>query len=158
MGRKEEILSGLGVARQRILEKASGLSAEKLDETFLGTWSIKDLLAHLVGWDYANIQAVKDIRNGITPRVFEHWDENWVTYNAALVEQHGQADFDVLLAAIQESHQALLDFVSALPAEDIQRDFGIRSPNGTNITIEWFLQFEVDDEGRHYDQVKAWLG
>jgi len=81
-----------------------------------------------------------------------------VTYNAALVKKHGQEDFDALITSIQASHQALLDCVRALPAGDIQRDFGIRSPDGTNINIEWFLQYEIEDEGRHYDQIATWLG
>ena len=49
MSRKEEIIAGLIAARGKILEVAEALPAEKQDEVFLGVWSLKDLLAHLVG-------------------------------------------------------------------------------------------------------------
>jgi len=124
---------------------------------FLGTWSIKDLLAHLVGWDYTNIDAVNDIRAGKPPRVIEHWDPGWVKYNAELVRRYKPDNWVELLEAIRQSHQALIERVETVPAEDIEKDFGLRSPNGTNVTIEWFLQFEIEDEGRHYQQIQDWL-
>jgi uncharacterized damage-inducible protein DinB len=157
MSRKEEIIAGLREARRQILEAVTSLLPEKRDEVFLGSWSIKDLLAHLIGWDFTNIEAVKDIRAGRPPRVFEHWDPDWVKYNAELVGRHKREDFAELLDSVQQSHAALIEFVQSIPAEDIQKDFGIRSPSGTNITVEGFLQFEIDDEGRHYQQIQDWL-
>ena len=157
MSRKEEIIAGLIEARRQILDAVSSLSPEKQDEVFLGTWSVKDLLAHLVGWDYVNIDAVKDIRAGKPPRVFEHWDPDWVKYNAELVRKFRRDDFVEMLDVIQRSHQALVEHVQTIPADDIEKDFGIRSPDETNITVEWFLQFEIEDEGRHYGQIREWL-
>lgn len=158
MSRKEEIISGLGAARKKILDVASELPPDKLDGVFLGVWSVMDLLAHLVGWDYTNMDAVMDIREGKPPHVFEYWDPDWVQYNAELVKKHKRQDFDEILQLITESHNALIEFIGTLPGEDIEKDYGIHSPDGTNITIEWFLQFEIDDEGRHYQQIKEWLG
>jgi len=157
MNRKEEITEGLGQARQRILEIAAGLPLGIQNDVFLGSWHIKDLLAHLIGWDYTNISAVTDILTGMAPRVFEHWDPDWASYNAVLVEKHGEEDMTKLLQVIQRSHQELIEFVSQIPAEDIGKDFGIRSPDGTNINPEWWLQYEIDDEGRHLQQIKDWL-
>jgi len=157
MSRKEEIIAGLIAARGKILEVAEALPANKRDEVFLGVWSLKDLLAHLVGWDYTNIEAVKDIRLGRTPSVFQHWDPDWVAYNARLVAEHKREDFAELLGAMRQSQQTLIDFIRTVPSDDIEKDFGIRSPKGKNITVEWFLQFEIDDEGRHYRQIQDWL-
>lgn len=36
-------------------EYVAGAAQGKKDEIFLGDWSVKDLLAHLVGWDYTNL-------------------------------------------------------------------------------------------------------
>jgi hypothetical protein len=77
MNRKEAIVKGPVEARKRIVDKASRLTPEAQNEVFLGCWKIKDLLAHLIGWNYTNIQAVTDIRSGNTPHVFEHWDPSW---------------------------------------------------------------------------------
>lgn len=157
MNRKEELIAGLIKARKQILDAVFNLPSEKQDEVFLGVWSVKDLLAHLVGWDYANIEAIKDIRLGNPPRVYKHWDPDWTKYNAELVRRHKREHMDELLDSIQQSHNSLIKMVQAVPDEDIEKDFGIRSTNGTNITVAWFIQFEIDDEGRHYRQIRDWL-
>lgn len=157
MSRKQEIIAGLREARQRILDAVVDLPPDRQDEVFLGIWSIKDLLAHLVGWDFTNIEAATDIQAGRRPRVFEQWDPGWVTYNAQLVQKYKREDFSALLTAIQESQAALLAFVQSIQAEDIAKDYGVRSPSGTNVTIEVFLQYEIEDESQHYQQIQAWL-
>ncbi|HSF80887.1 MAG TPA: DinB family protein [Anaerolineales bacterium] len=157
MSRKEEILTGLSAVRQQILSAAAALPKEKHDEVFLGKWSIQDLLAHLVGWDYANIEAVKDIRAGKSPGVFQHWNPDWAAYNARLVKQYKRENFTELLDSVRQSHQALIDFIRTVPAEEIEKDFGIRSPSGATITVAWYLQFEIDDEEQHQQQISDWI-
>lgn len=158
MNRKYEIIRGLIEARKKILDVASDLSPEKQDEIFLGIWNIKDLLAHLVGWDYTNIESIEDIRSGESLRIFERYDPDWAQYNADLVEKYGEEDFDKLLEVIQQSHRELLQFVEKIPTDEIEKDFGVRAPDGSNITVEEVLQFEIDDEGRHLQQILEWLG
>jgi uncharacterized damage-inducible protein DinB len=157
MNRKEEIIAGLIEARRQILDAVSTLSLEKQDEVFLGSWSVKDLLAHLVGWDYANIDAAKEIRAGKPPHVLEHWDPDWVKYNAELVRRYKRDNWVEQLDTIQQSHKALIEMVRTIPSEDIEKDFGVRSTSGANVTVEDFLQFEIEDESRHYQQIQDWL-
>ena len=59
--RKSQLLDGLQQARNGILAELSALPPQKRNEAFLGTWSAYDLVAHLIGWDFTNIQAAKDI-------------------------------------------------------------------------------------------------
>jgi uncharacterized damage-inducible protein DinB len=47
--RKDQIISGLVDVRNQILDAASELSPIEQGQVFLGIWSVKDLLAHLVG-------------------------------------------------------------------------------------------------------------
>ncbi|UCH60398.1 MAG: DinB family protein [Anaerolineales bacterium] len=157
MSRKEEILTDLLNARQQILSTAARVPAEKQDEIFLGVWSLKDLLAHLIGWDYSNVEAVKDILSGSSPAVFQHWNPDWSAYNARLVKEYKLDDFTEMMECIQGSHQGLIDTLHTIPAEEFEKDFGIRSPSGAKITVAWYLQFEIDDEEQHYQQVENWL-
>ena len=53
--RKDEILSSITQARRKILDVAYTLPPEKRNTVFLGEWSARDLLAHLIGWDYTNL-------------------------------------------------------------------------------------------------------
>ena len=64
---KDGIIGGLVAARGEILDTVRLLSPAQQDEVFLGEWSVKDLLAHLVGWDYTNQEAVAEILEGKKP-------------------------------------------------------------------------------------------
>lgn len=154
---KHAIISGLTRARKAIIDAARELPEAKRDEIFLGKWSVKDLLAHLVGWDYTNLNSVKEIREGKTPRVFEHWNPDWAAFNARLVKQYKQDDWSTLLDAVDESHHALRTLLERTPDEEFEKDFGARSPRGRVITIAEHLQAEIDDEQTHYNQIAAWL-
>lgn len=127
------------------------------DEVFLGVWSTRDLLAHLVGWDYANIDSVNDIRAGQSPRVFQYWNPDWRSFNAKLVKQYKHADWREMRKAIRLSHRALIVMLEKVPAGDFEKDFGVRSPRGRTITIAGHLQAEIDDEQKHCLQLQDWL-
>lgn len=153
--KKTEIINALMSAREKIILAVQTLPQEKRDEIFLGTWSTFDLLAHLVGWDYANMDSVADIRAGKSPRVFQHWNPDWRAFNAQLVKQYKRADWNEMLAAIRASHRALIEFLEKIPVEDFGKDFGVRSPRGRTITIANHLQAEIDDEQTHYRQLEG---
>ena len=74
--KKDALIANLVEARKNILNAASALPAKQRDGIFLGSWSVKDLLAHLIGWDYTNIQAVKAILANKVPAFFSHYDKD----------------------------------------------------------------------------------
>jgi hypothetical protein len=142
---KDKIIRGLVKARRKILEAASLLSPAEQDEVFLGVWSVKDLLAHLVGWDYTNLNAVKEILAGRKPGFWEHYDRDWKSYNARLVAEYKREDFSELVAAVKESHRELIDFLHTVPADEYIKRKKIAS----------LLRAETRDEEEHHRQVEA---
>jgi hypothetical protein len=157
MAPKQQLIADLLDARRLILELVLDLPPEKQDRVFLGAWSVRDLLAHLAGWDFTNVNAVQDIRAGRSPGVFKQYDPDWATYNAELVRRYRREDFVEMLDSVRQSHQALIEFVQNIPDDEIDRDFGVRSPGGMAITVERFLRFEIDDEREHARQIRDWL-
>jgi uncharacterized damage-inducible protein DinB len=142
---KDAILGGLVKARAKILEAASRLSPAEQDEVFLGVWSVKDLLAHLVGWDYTNLTAVQEILAGQKPGFWRYYDRDWQSYNARLVAEYKREDFTELVAAVQASHRELIDYLQTVPADEYLK----RKPIGT------LLRAETRDEEEHHQQVEA---
>ena len=49
--KKDQLIAELIAARREMLDAASALPQVEQDTVFLGAWTVKDLLAHLVGWD-----------------------------------------------------------------------------------------------------------
>jgi uncharacterized damage-inducible protein DinB len=151
--KKDTIISELVETRRKILDAASSLSPEEQDEIFLGIWSVKDLLAHLVGWDYANTEAAKQVLAGKLPGFYAYYDRDWKSYNARLVAQYRRDRFTELLSLVEDSHQRLIDLLETIPAEEFHKDRGVRF-KGYKVTIARLLQAEIDDEKTHHTQVK----
>jgi len=155
--KKEQIIAELIEARREILDAAALLPAEQQDQVFLGVWSVKDLLAHLVGWDLANLAAAREVLAGQLPAFYAHHDREWRTYNACLVAQHKLAGWVEMVALVEESHRKLIEYVGTIPAEELDRDRGIRF-KGYKVTIARLLQAEAGDERRHAAQVREFWG
>lgn len=150
--RKDKILSVLVEARQKILAEASRLSAAQQDQVFLGIWSVKDLLAHLTGWDHTNLQAVKSVLKGQIPSFYKHRDRDWQTYNAILVKKYKRDSFQELLASVKASQEKLVAFLHTVPPEHFNRDFGVRF-RGYKVTIQRLLEADVKDVQTHHQQM-----
>ncbi len=112
------------------------------------------MLAHLAGWDYANLAAAKDIQAGKLPEFYARYDKDWKTYNAELVSPYKRDDFDELLALARDSHRRLIEYLESVPAEAFEQDFGVRSGRGTRVTIARLLQAEWQDEQEHLEQIR----
>ena len=154
--RKDEIIAALIQARRRILDLAYTLPPERRDEVFLGVWSVKDLLAHLIGWDYANRDAVKSVLEGELPQFYAHHDRDWATYNALLVERHKTEEYTELLYSVETSHRALMNLLATVPADEFERDHGVRYKR-YKVTIARLLQSEAEDEEEHARQIEAFV-
>lgn len=152
--KKQQLAADLTGARREVIAAAMALRCEQQDVPFLGTWSAHDIVAHLVGWDYANLEALEAIRAGRLPAFYGHYDRDWRTFNAGLVAQHKQKAFEETVALAQASHQALLGALTALPAEDVSRDYGVRSPGKRRVTITMLLSAEARDERKHAEQIR----
>lgn len=155
--RKGSIISDLREARRNILDATSSLTPEQQDEVFLGTWCVKDLLAHLVGWDLANLEAAQAILAARLPAFYAHHDRDWQTFNAHLVAEHKREDFAELVSSVEDSHQQLVAFLETVPAEEFDSDKGVRF-KGFKVTIARTLQGEIKDEREHRAQIEAFAG
>ncbi|HLG12247.1 MAG TPA: hypothetical protein VI876_10865, partial [Dehalococcoidia bacterium] len=46
--------------RAALIEVAQSVPSELRDVALVGHWDVKDVMAHTVGWDYANVEALPD--------------------------------------------------------------------------------------------------
>jgi hypothetical protein len=143
--------------RRKILALAASLPPNKQNEVFLGVWSVKDLLAHLVGWDVTNRAMAQEILAGMLPGFYAYYDHDWRGYNAQLVARHRVDDVDDLVASIRDSHEQLVAFLQTVPPEEFGRDRGLRF-KGYRVTIAGELEAEIKDEEKHYQQLRAFSG
>ena len=151
--KKARSLQTLRDERLAMLVLAAAVPTESTDTTFLGEWSAKDMIAHLIGWDYANIEAVHAILNDRLPAFYAYHDHDWRSFNAELVGLYRLEDYDALLQAARESNQMLYDVLLTVPAGEFERDHGVRF-RGYKVTIARLLAAESDDEQIHAQQLR----
>ena len=154
--RKEKLLSGLIEVRQQILQEVIPISDQNRDLPFLGLWSINDMLAHLAGWDYANLDGVRAILVGMLPPFYTYHDRDWKKYNAILVAKYKRDSFPELTELLSDSQHALTEFLVTVPAEVFNKDFGVRF-RGYKVTVQRLLEAETRDEQIHYQQIQDYF-
>jgi hypothetical protein len=142
--------------RAGILEATSEIPVRQRNTPFVGHWTIKELLAHLAGWDYANVKAVADLRAGRMPAFYEEYDPGWASYNQKLVERYATEAWEGLLSLLQESQAAFLDAVSGLSEEEMA---AARGPawRGHDISLHSVLRAAVRDEREHSQQIRSFV-
>jgi hypothetical protein len=150
--RENQILSVLVETRHSVLVEVSKLSEAEQDQVFLGVWSVKDILAHFIGWDKTNLLAAKSILKGELPAFYEHRDPDWQTYNAILVKKYKKGSFQELLTVVKNSQNKLIKFLQTIPPEHFNKDFGVRF-RGYKVTIQRLLEAEREDEETHLQQI-----
>jgi C_GCAxxG_C_C family probable redox protein len=153
---KAEILSGLIQVRKEIIESIACLQRDQQVEIFLGEWSLKDLLAHLIGWDYANREALQALHERRLPEFYAFYDKDWRSYNAQWVGTYRNETFEALLRMAAVSHRALLDALVAVPEAEFHQDVGVRF-KGYKVTLARLLEAEREEERVHFRQVLAFL-
>ena len=154
--KKDQTISRSIEVRKTILTEAEKLSEAQRDVVFLGIWSMKDLLAHMIGWDHTNLAAAQSVLQGQVPAFYQYKDRDWRTYNAMLVKQYRHDSFPELVAALKKSQEKLLQFLQTIPPEDFHRDFGARF-RGYKITIQRLIVANTEDEQTHYEQMTSFF-
>ena len=155
--KKEWILREMQRVRSELLTEVAALSRKERDTVFLGIWSVRDLLAHLAGWDFANLDAAKRIIKGRLPSFYDHHDRDWQMYNAMLVKKYRRDTFREQRATLKRSQQMLVDHLQAIPPEYFNRDFGVRF-RGYRVTIQRLLQTDIKDVQIHHQQIVDFFG
>jgi hypothetical protein len=150
------LVDELVAVRAGVLDAASEVPAEERDTPFVGHWTIKDLLAHLAGWDYASMEAVVDLIAGRLPAFYDEYDPGWASYNQKLIETYGTEEWDELLSLLQESQAAFLDAVAGLSEEEVM---AARGPawRGRDISLHAVLRAAVRDESEHLQQIRSFV-
>ncbi|OGO15227.1 MAG: hypothetical protein A2Z14_08385 [Chloroflexi bacterium RBG_16_48_8] len=150
--KKERLLSGLVDVRGRILMESSRFSPDRIEVRFVGTWAIKDLLAHLSGWDITNLEAAKEILEGKVPSFYAYHDRDWASYNASLVKEYKRKELRTQLSLLAETHEQLIHFLETIPVSELFKDKGIRN-KGYKVILSTLLEVEKKDEETHLRQI-----
>lgn len=154
--KKEILLQELRDVRSSILDVSASFSQEEAEQVFVGSWNLLDLLAHLIGWDYTNMEASREILRGEMPSFYGKYDKDWKSYNAALVSEYKSDSLDEMIAGVMKSHSDLLCCIGDLPSEQIFADHGVRRGR-YKVIISRLLEADIQDVNEHLMQIRAFV-
>ncbi len=105
----DELLEGNAQARAELMQAVDALPAERRTEGWYGPaqWSVKEIVAHLIGWQIGWAHALELMARGERPAVPGYEDDD--SYNARSVAARSGRSWEELMGELRstrEQHEA----------------------------------------------------
>jgi hypothetical protein len=144
---KDSLLNEAAREYRAFHEAIHGLNEEQMAEVWLGTWSIRQIVAHMSGWHREMGPALERLAQGGRPVAEGVSYDDVDAWNAKFAAAAGDAGVADLLLELDKSHEYFMRTAASVPAERFQ-------PGKTAYKI-------VDlNSAHHYrehgDQIRAW--
>jgi hypothetical protein len=117
---KESLLNDAAREYRALHEAIHGLNEEQMTEVWLGTWSIKDIVAHMSGWHREMGPALERIARGERPVAEGVSYDDVDAWNAKFAGAGRGTSVADLLLELDKSHEYFLRAAAAVPAERFQ--------------------------------------
>ena len=119
-------------------------------------WTPRDVLAQFIGWNRHTITGCRQIKTGKLPSYFSDAENDFSNVNAESLDLYTRTDQGLLLDEMEDSSQALQNYLLFLDPNDWQTDFGAHYRDST-ITIENTVADLIKDYDDHREEIQAWV-
>jgi hypothetical protein len=150
---RHAVLDRLNAARAELL-----LGIKGLDETTMttlpiaGTWTIKEVLAHLSGWESWHLAAIRQALAGTAPDFSPLQDRD--SFNRRLLEERRGWTVTEILDELDSNRTALEELLLEMPEESLFRAGPMRGPQWENLA--GWLRVAREHEEEHAAHIRAW--
>ncbi|MEJ2266309.1 MAG: ClbS/DfsB family four-helix bundle protein [Anaerolineales bacterium] len=124
---RQQLLKRLDDAWADLKESYAALpDAQLLEPVVIGTWSVKDILAHVTTWEQETLKVLPlIIQGGTLPRYSTQYG-GIDAFNALMTEQKRDLSLSDVLTQLAETHQRLLDYIQTVPEEQFRTETRFR--------------------------------
>jgi hypothetical protein len=144
---KVELLNQAAVEYNGFEQAIHGLNEDHLLEVWLGTWSVRDILAHLSGWHREMAPALERLTRGERPVPAGVSYDDVDAWNARFVAAKRDWPLAEILLELDRSHEAFMHAAAGVPEERIR-------PGSTAYRI--IDACTASHYQEHGDQIRAW--
>ena len=116
-------------------------------------WTVREILAHLIGWNRHIVRGSQEILRGELPFYDVDPGPDYSKVNAALVREYGEVDRAALLESLAASTGELTEFLRAIDPGDWDRDFGVQH-DGETLTVKSTVDDLIADYDHHRVQLE----
>jgi uncharacterized protein (TIGR03083 family) len=150
----EDQLSELERSIDGFVEPLKALGDDRFREP-LGRWTLRDVVAHLIGWNRYTVRGCRELQEGRLPFYDLDPGENYARINAVLVREVSADTKIDLLRDLRSSSSELADYLRRLAPEDWERDYGVRHL-GKTVTVRNSVDELIEDYQHHRRQIVEW--
>jgi uncharacterized damage-inducible protein DinB len=146
------IVSDLKFGRAQLLQAIEGLSRRELTEIpIYEGWTIKDVLAHVMGWDQRVLTTLPLM---VQNRASEVLSVEVDAYNQQSVNAWRDKSLAEVWAEVQSTHRQVLEMIGALDHKEIDMR---RERHGRIITIRsYVIDIMTDHDREHAAEIELW--
>lgn len=118
---KDELLSRTSEAFGELRSAIAGLDEDRMRRVWLGTWGVRDILAHISGWHREMIPALGRVARGEAPYPQGAYDD-FDAWNARFATAKRAAKTSEILDDLEASHRDFVAAAAALAHEHLEPD------------------------------------
>jgi len=123
----DQLLKRIDHAWEELKASYAGLSeAELINPNVMGTWSIKDIVAHVTWWEEESLIHLPHILAGEKPPKYSTQYGGIDAFNALKHEEKKDLSLNTILVQRDETHRRLIEFIQQVPEDQIARETRFR--------------------------------
>jgi DinB superfamily len=124
---KPQLLTRLDARWQDLVASYADLSASEMNEPGVtGTWSVKDIIAHVSVWEEEALTHLPDILAGRKPPRYSVTHGGINAFNAQMTQRDRGLPLAEVLRRRDDMHRRLLRFIQHVPAPEFGSDTRFR--------------------------------
>jgi hypothetical protein len=124
---KSQLLKRLDEAWNALEASYAGLpDSEMMEPGVTGTWSIKDIIAHVTSWEEESLTHVPLILAGEKPPRYSVTYGGIDAFNAQTTEQKRNLPLSEVLRQRDDTHRRLIEFIHRVPEDQFIRETRFR--------------------------------
>jgi hypothetical protein len=115
---RQKLLDRLDKAWQEFLDSYAGLSgADALKPGVTGSWSVKDIVAHVTTWEEETLKHLPGMLRGEKHQRYSVQYGGIDAFNALMTEKKKRLSFSEVLQQQDEMHRRLVQYIESVPEE-----------------------------------------
>ncbi len=149
---RTDLLMTMADGRAALRLTLAGLTEPQMEDVVNGTWTRRDVLAHLEAWERRTVSLLETLRRGWDPGGSDD-SSSWDVMNERFFEENRHRSLDDVRRGEADAYEALVRLVEESPDEDLFEPDRFAWTNGRPFA-GWILGNTSEHYAEHMDQLE----
>lgn len=145
---RRRLLHELEAERNQFVRNVETCRIRDIERTFIGEWSLKDIVGHVSTWEEEVVTALRDLREGRRPPLLDFDQSQIDAWNQEHVERKRDLNFWSILEQLRDGRARLLEELEALSDDDLADEGSIHRRLAHSV---------LDHDREHWHEIAARL-